>query len=249
MQSGPGTTIFSGSQYLYGDERRSPAAFCRRIDGVGLPAGSFLSLDGGVLQSNGTATFTRSLGTSGSAFQWGANGGGFAAGGGTMTVNIGGNATPSTLSWGTAPADVGTKIVGTLMLSSTTAASLTDFRNPINLNGADRTIHVDDNPNATTDYARISGTITNVTGTAGIVKTGDGLLVLTASNTYNGSTTISGGALQAEGASLPAASLLRLDGGVLQGNAPAPSPEASVLAAAPFSGRPTAADSPPARQP
>ncbi len=49
--------------------------------GHGLPSASFLNLNGGVLQSNGTVTFTRSLAASGSnKFMWQENGGGFAAG-------------------------------------------------------------------------------------------------------------------------------------------------------------------------
>ena len=99
--------------------------------GVGIPATSFLTLDGGVLQSNGsnTVNFTRSLGTSGGTFQWTANGGGFSAGAAAMIVNIGGHATPDTLGLGLAPADVGTKIVGTLKFGSTSAAAATTFQN------------------------------------------------------------------------------------------------------------------------
>ena len=50
--------------------------------GVGIAAASFLTLDGGVLQSDGAnpVSFTRSLGTSGATFEWTANGGGFSAG-------------------------------------------------------------------------------------------------------------------------------------------------------------------------
>ena len=56
--------------------------------GGGLPASSFLNLNGGVLQSYGSTTFTRSLGTSGGAFQWNTGGGGFSAGYNPLTVNI-----------------------------------------------------------------------------------------------------------------------------------------------------------------
>ena len=59
--------------------------------GTDIPSASFLSLDGGVLQSNGSnpVTFARALGASGGTFQWTANGGGFSAGSAAMTVNIG----------------------------------------------------------------------------------------------------------------------------------------------------------------
>ena len=124
--------------------------------GNGLPAASFLTLDGGILQSYGTgaATFNRPLGTSGSAFEWTLNGGGFSAGGGPMNVNIPGG----TLSWSSNPADIGSKILGTLKLSSATAANVTTLQNAVNLNGEDRTIQVDDNPSSTSDNATISGT-------------------------------------------------------------------------------------------
>ena len=104
--------------------------------------------------------------------------------------------------------------MGTLKLSSTTAANVTTLQNAVNLNGADRTIFVDDNPNSTADYAVMSG---GISGAAGIVKTGTGLLKLTGTNNYTGTTTISGGVLQANlGTGLPSSSYLVLDGGVLQ---------------------------------
>ena len=49
------------------------------------------------------------------------------------------------------------QIVGTLKLSSPTAAAVTTLQNAIDLSGADRTIYVDDNPNSTADYAVMSG--------------------------------------------------------------------------------------------
>ena len=71
---------------------------------------------------------------------------------------------------------------------------MTIFRNPVNLNGADRTINVDDNPASAADYTIMQGAVTNSTGTAGLIKTGDGLLCLTStSNSYNGNTTIAAG--------------------------------------------------------
>ena len=46
---------------------------------TGIPSGSFINLNGGILQVTDGATFTRSLGTSGGTFQWGLGGGGFSA--------------------------------------------------------------------------------------------------------------------------------------------------------------------------
>jgi autotransporter-associated beta strand protein len=217
-QNGAGTTVLSGTN-IYTGRTTINSGVLQADDGFGLPAGSFLSINGGILQSNGTATFTRNLGTASGTFYWSATGGGggFSAGGGNLTVNIGGSGTPATLLWGTS---AGTNIIGTLKLSSPSALSQTILQNPINLRGADRTILVNDNPNATTDFASITGAIGNTTGTAGIVKSGTGLLVLSTANNYNGNTTISGGALQADpGAGIPSGSFLILDGGVIQNNA------------------------------
>ncbi|MBN2024716.1 MAG: autotransporter-associated beta strand repeat-containing protein [Pirellulales bacterium] len=212
LHVGPGTTVLTGANTYTGPTTITDGALQANI-GAGIPSGSFLSLAGGVLQGNGTTTFSRNLGTSGNAFQWeNANGGGFSSGGGTMTVLINSGAKP--LAWGDTP---GTHIIGPLKLSSQSAAGVTDFQNGLDLAGADRVIDVADNPNSTSDYARVSGVIAGAG--AGIVKTGDGKLLLTGTNTYDGDTTIAGGALQvSSGAGLPSASYIKLAGGVLQGN-------------------------------
>jgi fibronectin-binding autotransporter adhesin len=211
-KTGNGVLVLTGANTYNGTTTISGGAVQATI-GTGIPSSRFLKLDGGTYQSNGAYSFTRSLGTSGSTFQWTANGGGFSAGAGALTVNIGSG---SALTWGTT---AGTNIVGTLKFGSATAAYVTTFQNAINLNGANRTIQADDNPSSAADYAVISSVVSNSTGTAGIVKTGTGLLSLTGANTYNGVTTISGGELQAAiGTGIPTSSLLSLDGGVYQSN-------------------------------
>ena len=118
--------------------------------------------------------------------------------------------------WSSNPADIGSSILGTLKLSGSTAGAVTTFVNAINLNGVDRTIQVDDNPNSTADYAVMSG---DITGTGGIVKTGSGLLRLNGTNNYSGTTTIVGGVLQANiGAGIPSGSYILLNNGLLQFN-------------------------------
>ena len=82
--------------------------------------------------------------------------------------------------------------------TSPLSANVVTFQNGINLNGGNRTIQVDDNPTTGGDYAVISGVISNGTGTYGIQKTGNGLLMLSGTNTYSGTTTISACALQAD---------------------------------------------------
>ncbi len=214
-QNGPGTTVFadrSTNKNNYTGDTSISAGILQANNGNGLPSSSFLRLDGGILQNYGssTAIFSRTLGTTGNAFAWTQNGGGFSAGSGALYINISGGA----LTWSSNSADIGSRILGTLKLSSPTATNVTMLQNSINLGGADRTIQVDDNPNTNADNAVISGSIT---GTGGIVKTGDGLLKLTASNNYTGMTTLSGGVLQANlGSALPSGSYVVLDGGVLQ---------------------------------
>ena len=183
--------------------------------GGGVPG--VLALDGGVLQSSITdsspATFSYTIGSTSGTLQW-KTGGGFAAGAGPLSLRL--NNGTSTLTWGTT---VGTNIVGTLKFGSSTAANVVTLQNGISLAGAVRTIQVDDDPNSTADWAVISGAIINGSGAGGITKTGPGLLILTGTNTYSGSTTISAGVLQVdEGVGLPAGSMLVLDGGVVKNN-------------------------------
>ena len=221
VQNGDGATQFSATNNNYTGDTTIKSGALQANSGTGLPTNSFLSLDGGVLQSNSTVTFSRSLGGSGNTFQWAAGGGGFSAGSGAMTVRIN-NSTATVVTWGTA---VGSQLVGTLKLSSTTAANTTTFQNVIDLNGAPRTVQVDDNPNSTSDRATISGVIKDLPGGGSLTKTGDGKLTLSGANTYTGATTIGGGTLQATiGTSGTPAnginynSLIRLDGGVYQCN-------------------------------
>ncbi|MBN2580810.1 MAG: autotransporter-associated beta strand repeat-containing protein [Pirellulales bacterium] len=185
-KTGPGTAILNAPNTYTGDTIISDGVLQANIN-FGLPSTCFLCLDGGVLQTNGT--FIRGLGVSGNTFQWTANGGGFSAGMGCCSVIVG-EGVP--LTWGTS---VGSQIVGTLKLGSSTAANITAFANPIDLGGADRTIQVDDNPDTTADWALMPGNITNSSGTAGIIKTGDGKLVLNGANSYNGATIIIAGTL------------------------------------------------------
>jgi autotransporter-associated beta strand protein len=67
------------------------------------------------------------------------------------------------------------------------------------------------------DYAIISGNIINSSGTAGFTKSGDGLLYLPGTNTYNGNTILGGGALLGDfGTGIPTNTTMVLMGGVFQ---------------------------------
>jgi autotransporter-associated beta strand protein len=205
-KSGAGTLILGATNTYTGITTISGGAL-QALDGTSLPSASFLSFDGGVLESWGT--FTRPVGTGGRAFQWNYNGGGFSAAGGPLTVNIGGSATPTELVCAT------TLGSGTLKFGSATANNQTELTNGIDLYAGTRTIDVAAGLGG--DSALLSGVIRNSIGTAGITKTGAGILTLTGTNTYNGPTTVSEGVLQAaEGTALPAASALTFKGGVLQ---------------------------------
>ena len=156
---------------------------------TGIPSNSFININGGVLQVLDAATFTRSLGTSGAALQWGLNGGGFSADANPLSVNVGGQATPITLAWGSSAADVGTKIVGPLTLNVATAGNALTFQNGIDLAGGARSLVVGGN----TVY--LNGPISDSVGGGSLTKTGPGVLCIGGSspNTYTGPTTLSGG--------------------------------------------------------
>ncbi len=112
---------------------------------------------------------------------------GFSARGGDITVAFGSEASPASLTWGTAPFNPGQKFI----LNVSTADSVLDFRNAINLNAATRTFRVD------AAQARLSGILSTASGTAGLTKEGGGTLVVGGDNTYNGATAISAGTLAA----------------------------------------------------
>jgi len=154
-------------------------------EGAGLSAAN-LTLGGGVLQTSGT--FSRGFGIGSGAVQWTTSGGGFAASSSKLNVNLGSGAAVTWLSSGA------TGIVGPLILNSTSALSEVEVLNSINLNGANRTVQVDDNVNTGTDFAILSGVLSGGTG-SNLIKSGAGLLYLTGANTYVGTTALNQGTL------------------------------------------------------
>lgn len=194
-KTGSGTLVLSGTSNATGQTTITAGAL-QANHGAGLNPASFLSLNGGVLQSNGAASFTRTLASSGSGqFQWTANGGGFSAAGGQLTVNVGGDSRE--LIWGTT---AGTNLVGTLKFGSPTADAKTLLQNPINLTTTGTvTRTVDVALGLGNASAEISGAIRNSGGRGNLTKTGAGQLVLSGSNSYTGLTTVSEGKLVVNG--------------------------------------------------
>ena len=81
-----------------------------------------------------------------------------------------------------------------LVFGASNATNMVTFQNPIDFNGAVRTVQV--NRGSAAIDATISGVLSDSTNTAGGLNvTGNGILALTAANTYAGATIINGGTL------------------------------------------------------
>ncbi|WP_230979579.1 autotransporter outer membrane beta-barrel domain-containing protein [Steroidobacter gossypii] len=136
---------------------------------------------------------TLPLGSADGQISWSGTGGfwalgaGQAGGGSDVTVNLGGASAPLTWGVGGFVPDGQWLILGTNEASSN--ARQIDFQNPIDLNGAVRTVRVD-NGNIT-DHALLSG---QLTGTGGLLITSDGALEMThTGNNYSGATIVGNG--------------------------------------------------------
>ena len=150
-------------------------------DGIGLPTNSNLVIHGedfidgtpsqrwAVLQT--AASFSRALGSGAGQVQVTGGVSGFRAGGAgpgpAVTVNLGGTA--GTVRWGGPAFNP-----SVLLLNDASATQDLIFANSLDLNGMTRTVRVDSFP-AT---AHITGTIFDSAGVGGLIKTGNGTLVL-----------------------------------------------------------------------
>ncbi|MBE7494392.1 MAG: autotransporter-associated beta strand repeat-containing protein [Verrucomicrobiaceae bacterium] len=125
-----------------------------------------------------SGNFTRDLGTGVEQVQW-TSGGGFAAYGVDRFVNIGGAG--AQLVWGAG----GFVTTGqTLTLSHVTADAMLDFQNSIDLGSATRNISIGGSNGGSFLGATVSGALS---GSGGLIKSGDGNLALTAVNsTFTG---------------------------------------------------------------
>jgi len=219
VKGNPDRAIFGGTLVLAGASTHTGPTILdggtlEACDGAGLSIGSNLVFDGGIFQGHGETTFTRNLGAGPGEVQWSASGG-FAARGGKMTVNIGGRTRPQTLVWDSTPCFLPDG--RSLTLNGTSSDSEVEFVNPINLGGKSRTFAVPDNPDSGSDFATVSGILTN----GGVETVGDGTVVFAVPNAYTGATVLQTGALRAtDGVGLPSRSNLVIWHGVLEGNGP-----------------------------
>lgn len=211
LKTGDGTLVLLQNN-SYAGPTRIDAGTLRLNAANSLPGGinatggtSHLILNGGVL-GLGNGNFLRGLGTGNTQVEW-TGSGGFAAYGADRNVNLGNAA--ATVQW-----NAGSFVPAgsALILGAGDATHMLTFQNPIDLNGGQRTVQAD-NGAAAVD-GRITGLISNSTGTGGLTKTGLGTLELTAANSYNGPTLIQGGTLKlGTGGSLASTSAVIVGGG------------------------------------
>jgi len=174
-----GTTTIKGGSILFGGN---------------LPATSGLTLNGGVYEEYWSTDFTRTLGAGAGQVQITGGASGFSENGDIgMNVILNNNASYEVV-WGSTYFNPATLV---LQLSSAQGGSSLTFQNKIDLNGATRTVQTAKTTGTATGSATLSGVIRNSTGTAGITKTGSGILILSGANTYNGPTTVNAGTLRA----------------------------------------------------
>jgi len=182
-----GTTTINGGTVLVW----SPAS-------TSLGSGN-LTLNGGVLEHYWSDNFTRTLGSVAGQVQILGGASGFSENGATgMNVILNNNAAYEVV-WGAANEAGNVNATGffnpstlALQAPSSQAGATLNFQNKIDLNGTTRTVAVNV---TTTANATMSGVIRNSTGTAGLTKTGNGMLKLSGANTFNGGVTINQGTL------------------------------------------------------
>ncbi|MCX6899789.1 MAG: autotransporter-associated beta strand repeat-containing protein [Verrucomicrobia bacterium] len=202
-KTGPGVLALTGNN-VFDSSIFVEDGVLRAEWGAGIPNTVNLVLTGGVWES-ASGLIDSSLGASAGLIQLPGSTGGFSAVTAPLTVNLGGGA--AQIQWGNA-----TFNPSVLLLNAASANTTLTFTNGLDLNGADRTIAVNSSFN---NPVTIRGVITNNSGTAGLIKAGPGLLMLTGANGWNGNTFVREGVLRADrGAGLSTLGTLVLTGGV-----------------------------------
>lgn len=199
-----GLTILNGTN-TYAGQTHLTGGVLRANEGEGLSSYSNVNFDGGVLETSGD--FTRFLGTLNEDVQW-TGSGGFSAIGDDLNVSL--NAGRQ-LTWGSG------YFVGAgdaLLFGSDFTDADVHFLNAINLNGLEG--HIVANSGADGEsVAYMDGVISNGSLVLGDGTT-EGTIVLSAANTYAGSTTVKSGTTLQLGAngSLANSSTVTIDGGI-----------------------------------
>ena len=218
LTGGSGNT-YTGGTTIDGGVLQTTAATDILTDG-GLALTGTLTHDA-IFQTSGTITTALATNsTTVGAVDWGVYGG-FAAYGGTLTLNFGGSGT--SLVWGgtndgfmgsgTTPMVFGSSTANNQVILQNSVdfgAASTNFNRTIDVEGAAATIVGGaSNYGVTGNNALLSGALTalNGTGNNGFVKTGAGTLILgNAASTYSGSTIIGAGTLVLGGSTSSTAS-------------------------------------------
>ncbi len=149
----------------------------------------------GILQGNGTFTRALSNNTTPAANQVAGAAGGFAARGGDLTVNFGGAGAQIALNqalaifgnnfiFGSSTADSRVILINGINLNSTGVNGTRTFTVRAGIGGAEATA------------AELRGVVANGPAANGIRKDGNGMLILSAVNTYTGPTLITAGLIQ-----------------------------------------------------
>ncbi len=179
-----GSNSYPGATSVY-------AGVLRARDGVGLPSSSNLTMSGGIWESD--TDMVRPLGGGAGQMRFNGSGGFSALGEGTVNVAFGSLEAPTTLTW-----TQNGFTNGVLTLNAASATGTLDFRNPVNLNGAARTVRVE------AGTAIMSGEIIGWGNNGYLIKAGEGTLKLTANNAvaaYVWGTTVQAGTLLVENTS------------------------------------------------
>lgn len=209
VKTGSALFISSGTNTSTGSTTLTAGTF-RAASATALSGTSNIVLNGGILEL-GATDYLGTLGTGGGQLRFAGNGG-FSAFGDNRNVTLNNG---SALTWG----DASFVASGNqLILSASTANSTVELTNALALGATGsgtRVIAVNDG-SAAVD-ARLSGTLSDGSGTYSLQKSNSGTLELTGTNTYKGETLIAGGALRLGSAgALSSSSNLVLSGGVLE---------------------------------
>lgn len=167
--------------------------------------GGAIELRGGILELVGGGTFTRALGSGTASINWSGTSafdrgsGGFAAVGAPVVIDLK-NTGADDLAWrDTGFVEEGYALVfgsknATARITLLDRLSLSEQATPAVQMYNARTIQVIDNPNSSADFARLAGVVSG-DATEDLLKTGAGVLELSAANTYLGGTIVAAGTL------------------------------------------------------